>query len=158
MGICGCSEEGHTMPKPPLPAWPRCGASAAIFRRRQVLLVERGKGPLAGLWSLPGGHIEPGETARAAALREVREETGVAAEIAGLLDVHEVIRRGPRRRLLAHYLLVVLYGRWVSGEPAAAGDAAAARFVPLDAIDGLAMTDGAPDLIRRAWKMLRAAQ
>src|SRR5262245_34833795 len=146
------------MPKPRTTTWPRCGASAAVFRRREVLLVERGKGALKGLWSLPGGHIEAGETARAAARREVGEETGVAAEIAGLLDVHEVIRRGSTGRLLAHYLLVVLYGRWVAGEPTAAHDAAAARFVSLDAIDRLAMTDGAQDLIRRAWKMLQAAR
>lgn len=140
------------------PAWPRCGASAVIFRRRQVLLVERATGPLRGLWSLPGGHIEAGELACAAALREVREETGVTADIAGLLDVHEVIRRGASGRLLAHYLLVVWYGRWVAGEPAAAGDAAAARFVALDAIDGLPMTEGAPGLVRRAWKLVEAAR
>ena len=139
-------------------AWPRCGASAAIFRRGQVLLVERAKGPLAGLWSLPGGHIEPGEPVRAAALREIDEETGVAAEIAGLLDVHEVIRRGAQGRLLAHYLLVVWYGRWVAGEPAAGGDAAAARFVALDAIDRLAMTDGAAGLIRRARTLAQAGR
>jgi len=146
------------MPKSRAPAWPRCGASAAIFRRREVLLVERAKKPLQGLWSLPGGHIEAGEPATAAALREVREETGVMAEIGGLLDIHEVVRRGAKGRLLAHYLLAVFYGRWISGEPAAAGDAAAARFVPIDAIDRLPMTEAAPDLIRRAWRMLQAAR
>ena len=51
-------------------AWPRCAASAAIFRGSTVLLVQRSKGALRGLWSLPGGHIEAGETARAAAVRE----------------------------------------------------------------------------------------
>lgn len=143
---------------PNTPAWPRCGASAAIFRRGEVLLVERASGPLQGLWSLPGGHIEAGEPARAAALREIGEETGIVAEIAGLLDVHEVIRRGAEGRLLAHYLLVVWYGRWVVGEPAAGGDAAAARFVALDAIDRLPMTDGGPDLIRRASTLIGAAR
>lgn len=146
------------MPKPREPVWPRCGASAAIFRRRRVLLIERAKGPLKGLWSLPGGHIEPGEPARAAALREVREETGVVAEIGGLVDMHEVFRRGAGGRLLAHHLLVVFHGRWVSGEPVAACDASAARFVPVPEIDALPMTDGAPDFIRRAWRLSQAAQ
>jgi 8-oxo-dGTP diphosphatase len=145
------------MAKPRGPGWPRCGASAAIFRRREVLLVERAKGPLKGLWSLPGGHIEAGEPARVAALREVREETGVVAELGGLVDIHEVVRRGAKGRLLAHYLLVVWYGRWVAGEPLAGSDAAAARFVPIDAIDTLPTTEAAPDLVGRAFKMLGGA-
>ena len=122
-----------------------CWSSAARARSRAC-------------WSLPGGHIEAGEPARTAALREVREETGIVAEIGGLLDIHEVFRRNEDGRLLAHYLLVVFYGRWVSGEPAAATDAAAARFVPVDAIDALPMTDAAPDFIRRALTMMQAAQ
>jgi 8-oxo-dGTP diphosphatase len=141
--------------KPEHRQWPRCGTSAAIFRGREVLLVERGKGELQGLWSLPGGHIEPGEPVRAAALREVCEETGVTAEIAGLLDIHEVMRRGPAGELLAHYLLVVWYGHWVDGEPVAGSDAAAARFVPLDALDTLPMTEAAPGFVRRAWALLQ---
>jgi 8-oxo-dGTP diphosphatase len=137
--------------------WPRAAASAAIFRGAEVLLVRRGKGGLlAGLWSLPGGHIEPGERARAAALREVREETGVVAKLAGLVDIHEVIRHGPAGDLAAHYLLAVFYGRWVAGEPAAGDDVTAACFVPLDAVQALPTTDGAPDFVRRAWSLLQA--
>lgn len=135
--------------------WPRGATSAAIFRGRQLLLIQRGKGgPLQGLWSLPGGRIEAGEPVRAAALREVREETGIVAELSGLLDVHEVIRHDSAGQLSSHYLIAVFYGRWVSGEPAAGDDAAAARFVPLDAIFELHMTDGVPELARRAWKLL----
>ena len=57
--------------------WPRAGASAVLFRGEAVLLIERGGGPSEGLWSLPGGSIEAGETAEDAARREVREETGL---------------------------------------------------------------------------------
>ena len=124
-------------------AWPRCGASAVIFRGPDVLLVERGKPPLIGLWSPPGGHIEAGETARAAALREVREETGVEAEIGDLIDIHDVIRRDERGALVAHYLLAVFSGRWVSGEPNPGDDVTAARFVALDTVARLPLTDGA---------------
>ena len=138
------------MPNSP---WPRCGASAAIFRGTEVLLIERAKGPLRGLWSLPGGHIEPGEAARGAALREVREETGVEADIAGLLDIHEVLRHDGGR-LTAHYLIVVFFGRWVSGEPAPGDDAAAARFVPMEALAALPLTDGAASFIHRALERL----
>ena len=139
------------------PMWPRGAVSAAIFRAGEVLLIERGKsGPLQGFWSLPGGRIEPGEPVRAAALREVLEETGVVAELAGLLDIHEVICRGPSGRLTSHYLLAIFYGRWLSGEPVPGDDAAAARFVPIDAIDRLQMTDGGPDFVRRGWALLNA--
>jgi ADP-ribose pyrophosphatase YjhB (NUDIX family) len=82
------------------------------------------------LWSLPGGHIEPGETASAAAVREVREETGVEAELAGLVDVHDVILRRDDGALLAHYLIAVYCGRWLAGEPMPGGDEIAARFAP----------------------------
>ncbi len=135
-------------------AWPRCGASAAIFRSGEVLLIERAKGALKGLWSLPGGHIEPGETAKAAALREMREETGVEADIRGLVDIHEVILRGPDDALLAHYLIAVHCGRWRAGEPVAGSDAGAARFVRIEDIDTYPLTDGAAALIRRAWALV----
>jgi 8-oxo-dGTP diphosphatase len=131
-------------------AWPRCGVSAAIFRGSEVLLIERGAGLLRGLWSLPGGHIEPGEPAVAAAAREVEEETGIAAEIAGLVDLHEVIRRDPNGEVAAHYVLLVFYGRWIDGEPVAGGDAAVARFVPLTALESLPLTDAAISFIDRA--------
>ena len=75
------------------PDWPRCGASAAIFREGAVLLIERAKGALKGRWSLPGGHIEPGETARRRPCARCCEETGVEADIHGLVDVHDVILR-----------------------------------------------------------------
>jgi 8-oxo-dGTP diphosphatase len=145
--------------RPDLPGcWPKCGASAAIFRDRQILLIERGKGALQGRWSLPGGHIQPGEPARLAALREINEETGVTAQLNGLVDVHEVFLRGSDDVLSGHYLLVVYFGRWLAGEPAPASDAASARFVNLDECDAYPLTAGAAPLIHRAWGLLQASQ
>ena len=138
--------------------WPRGAASAAIFRGSEVLLIERGKaGPLRGLWSFPGGRIEPGEPARDAALREVREETGTVAELTGVLDVRDVFRRDPAGGLVDQFLLAVFYGRWVLGEPVAGDDALTARFVPLHALHELRMTDGAADLVDRAAALLQVA-
>ena len=142
----------------PSPLWPRGAASAAIFRGPEVLLIQRGKeGPLKGLWSFPGGRIELGEPVRDAVLREVREETGVLAELTGVLDVRDVIRRDGLGQIVDQFLLAVFFGRWVSGEPVAGDDALNARFFPLDAIHELHMTDGAPDLIRRAAALLQIA-
>lgn len=96
----------------------------------EVLLIRRGKPPRLGEWSLPGGRIEWGERAADAALRELREETAVQAEILGLLDVVDGLF-GER-----HYVLVDYAVRWTSGEVLAGDDAAAAAFWPAgEAID-----------------------
>lgn len=141
------------------PYWPRLGASAAIFRNGAVLLGERGKGALAGMWSLPGGHVEPGERVADAACREVAEETGVVAEILGLVDLHEVIRRDAEDGAVSwHYVIAVHYGLWRSGEPMPASDCRATRFVALDALRSVPLTDGAETIIRRAYRLLDGAQ
>ena len=121
-----------------------------MFRGDEVLLVERGKGAARGTWSLPGGHIEPGERAEAAAVREVGEETGVTIVIDGLVDVHDVLIRAKDGALEAHYVLAVYRGRQVAGEPRAASDAAAARFVTPVLLQDLPLTPGALELIGRA--------
>ena len=135
--------------------WPRPGVSAAIFRGQSVLLVKRAKPPLAGRWSLPGGHIEPGERARDAALREVVEETGIAVRIDGLAEVADVIH-APGGVLAAHYVIAVYHGAWLSGEPVAASDAAEARFVPLAEVAGLPTTEGAAEVVATAWRLANA--
>ena len=138
-------------------AWPRCAASLAVFRGDSLLLIARGAGAFKGLWSLPGGHIEPGERAPAAALRETLEETGVSAEPPRLVDVHEVLLRDAGQRLIAHYLIIVYCARWRAGEPVPRDDAANARFVPLRELDRYPLTDGLADLIARARALLAGA-
>jgi 8-oxo-dGTP diphosphatase len=135
------------------PEWPRPAASAAIFRNDTVLIVERGKGALPGTWSLPGGHIEPGETARDAAAREVGEETGLTVALDSLVDVHDAIFRDADGTLRAHYVLAVFRGLCMEGEPVAATDVRDARFVAISEIDSYRMTPGAQDIIRRAYRL-----
>ena len=107
-------------------------AGVVCLRNGEVLLVRRGKAPRLGQWSIPGGRIEWGETATAAALRELLEETGVVAELLGLLDVVDHIA-GPDtgEAVASHAVLIDYAARWLSGEPRAGDDAAEARFWPL---------------------------
>jgi ADP-ribose pyrophosphatase YjhB (NUDIX family) len=133
--------------------WPRAAASAVVLRDRTVLLVQR-SGSSAGLWSMPGGHVEPGETAAAAARREVAEETGCEIAIVELAGVHDVILRAPSGALQAQYLLAVYAARWTAGEPTPASDCAAARFVPIERLADYPLTDAAPDFIERAARIL----
>lgn len=136
--------------------WPKAAASAAIFRDGKVLIVERGKGSMTGVWSLPGGHIEPGERARDAAAREVLEETSITVQIAGLVDIHDVIFHHDDGSLRAHYVLCVYYGVWKAGEPEAATDARDARFVTIDELQDYTLTPGVERFIREASAMIEA--
>jgi 8-oxo-dGTP diphosphatase len=131
--------------------WPKAAASIAVWRSGQVLLVERAKPPVAGLWSLPGGHIEPGERAADAALRELHEETGVIADVIGPVTIHDVIVHDDAGALSAHYVISVFCGRWVAGEPVAATDARRAAFFNRAEIGALAMTDRGRDIVELAW-------
>ena len=134
--------------------WPRAAASAVIFKGADVLIVERGKGGMQGLWSLPGGHVEAGERARDAALREVHEETGITADILGLVDVHDVILRHDNGSLRAHYVLSVYYGLHRSGEAKAASDARTARFVHPDELPVYNLTPRVPEIVAAARGLL----
>lgn len=113
---------------PPVPC-----VGVVCLRGDEVLLIRRGTPPRQGEWSLPGGRIEPGERAVDAALRELREETAVEAEITGLIDVVDGVFPEAGR----HYVLIDYAARWVSGEPVAGDDAAEAQFVGLDEVDTL---------------------
>lgn len=107
----------------PIPA-----VGVVCMRGDAVLLIRRGTPPRLGEWSLPGGRIEPGERAIQAALRELREETGVEAEMLGLIDVVDGLFPEHGR----HYVLIDYAARWLSGEPRAGDDAAEAAFFPFE--------------------------
>lgn len=120
------------------------------LRAGKVLLIRRAKPPKQNEWSLPGGRLEWGETVRAAALRELREETGIEAELLGLIDVVDGIFRDDNGVIHQHYVLVDYAARWISGEPKGASDALEARFFPLEAIGTLGMWAETERVIRAA--------
>lgn len=103
------------------------------LRGEEVLLIKRGTPPRLGQWSVPGGRLEWGETLHVAALRELKEETGVDAQLLGLVDVIDgVFPARPGGEITRHYVLIDYAARWTGGEPTAGDDAAEARFVSRD--------------------------
>lgn len=97
-----------------------------------MLLILRGHEPGKGLWSIPGGRVEPGETGEEAVVREVREETGLEVTCGQLLGCVERPGHGGDVIVITDYLAVV-----VSGELAAGDDAAEARWVTPDELVAL---------------------
>ncbi len=110
------------------PNRPLVGVGVVVFRGDRVLLLRRGKPPREGQWSLPGGRQRLGERVRETAVRELREETGVEAEVTGLLDVLDSMTRDGEGRLAYHYTLVDFLAEWRAGEAMAGGDAAEAAW------------------------------
>lgn len=121
---------------------PILGVSVACWRGDEVLVVRRGRPPLAGLWSLPGGRVEPGETVRAAARRELAEETGLAADITAVADALDVIGHADDGRLARHFVVLVFAARWRAGAAVAGDDAAEVRWIRPAALADLATTPG----------------
>jgi ADP-ribose pyrophosphatase YjhB (NUDIX family) len=130
---------------------PVLAASIAVFREDGLALIaQRGRAPMAGLWSLPGGRVEAGETLAEAALRELAEEVGVAAEIVAFNDHVEAIRRTPDGAVAAHFVVATFVGRWRAGEAATGPEAQAVRWIDPFAPDDLPMTEGLPRILRQA--------
>jgi 8-oxo-dGTP diphosphatase len=106
-----------------LPVRPVVAVLAVTVRDTRVLLVRRANPPDQGKWGFPGGRVELGEPIKDAALRELKEETGVDADAVEVLTVLDVIERNPAGAIRFHYVLVAVLCRWRTGEGVAADDA-----------------------------------
>lgn len=123
----------------------------------EVLLIRRGTPPRLNQWSLPGGRLEWGETTADAALRELKEETGVDAELLDLIDVVDgVFPARPGGEITRHYVLIDYAARWTAGEPVAGDDAAEARFVSRDEAMALVEWDETRRVISEAYERFGA--
>ena len=130
------------------PRRPVIGVSVLVRKDGAVLLVRRSRAPFAGMWSFPGGHVEWGERLADAAIREVREETGVDIDRPVQIDTIEFLiphESGIGR----HIVLLVFEGRYVAGDVAAADDAADARWVAARELASLDVTTEARGIILR---------
>jgi ADP-ribose pyrophosphatase YjhB (NUDIX family) len=137
------------------PPRPILAVSAAILRDGQVLLVRRARPPAGGLFSLPGGVVEIGETLTEAVEREVREETSLAIEPVALAGYREVVARDAEDRVERHFVILPFAARWVAGEPVLNEELSECCWVDPAEIPGLPTTPGLAAIVAAALAHLR---
>ena len=125
---------------------------ALIFDGGRILLVERGKEPLKGHWSLPGGVLETGETLAQGLIREVREETGLEVEPAAMLEIFERIIRDAQGAAEYHYVLIDYICRVTGGKLQAADDASRVEWVPQESLPDYQITAGTLPVIEKGFR------
>lgn len=128
---------------------------ALILRRGCVLLVERGREPLKGYWSLPGGVLETGETLEDGLRREVREETGLEVKVSHLFEVFERIMPDEKGRSEYHYVLLDYLCRARGGALAPGDDVSRVEWVQERNLGEYRITEGTEAVIRRAFRATR---
>jgi 8-oxo-dGTP diphosphatase len=134
---------------------PFLGVGALIFENGKILLVERGKEPLKGYWSIPGGIVETGEKLEEGIRREVAEETGLDVEPYSVFEIFERIIPDAEGKPEYHYVLIDYLCRRVSGEPVAASDVSQVAWVAEQELRDYRLTEGTLDVIERAFAKLQ---
>lgn len=157
-GVAGVPPAGRSGRE--YPGAPIVGVAGVVLDRGGVLLIRRGREPMKGAWSLPGGALEVGETMAQGVEREVMEETGLAVEAIEVVATLDRIVRDDNGRVRYHYVLVDLLCQVVQGgfgaESLVAGDdAEEAMWVMLDALDGKGMEEAAVHVIEAASQRAR---
>ena len=123
------------------PVYPRIGVGTIVFNANQILLIKRGQEPKKGMWTLPGGLVETGETLENAARREVLEECGVKIQFIDKLDIFEFIDKDETERVRYHYILVDFFADYVQGTLNPGSDVDEAAWVKVSDIGRFQLSD-----------------
>ena len=128
------------------------GVGALILDASRVLLVERGKAPLAGYWSLPGGGVETGERLEDALAREVWEETGLRVTADSIATVFERIMPDEAGGCEYHYVLIDFYCSILGGDLRPGDDSKNVAWFDFVQLEHLPMTAGTREVIEACAK------
>lgn len=143
---------GKTHPPSEYPDAPRIAVGAVVFKENRVLLVKRGKPPGLGQWAIPGGSVQLGETLKAAAEREVMEETGVVITAQKPVYTFDVVDRDSHGSIRFHYVIIDFSAEYKSGEVRPGDDAVAARWVAADELVTLAVNSRTRALLHTSFE------
>ena len=138
------------------PTRPYLAVSAAIFRAERVLIVRRGVPPMQGIYTLPGGGVELGETLEQAVMREVREETGLAIEPLSLAGYRQVIARDLEGKIERHFVILPFAARYLAGEISLNAELAEAKWLLPAELSGLRTTEGLAEIVTAAGERIAA--
>jgi 8-oxo-dGTP diphosphatase len=111
------------------PDHPMAAVGAIVVKGSKILLVKRGQEPDKGLWAIPGGHVELGETLAEAAEREILEETGIIIKARKIVYAFDMIEKDDAGHIRFHYVIVDFIADFINGELRAADDVSEARWV-----------------------------
>jgi 8-oxo-dGTP diphosphatase len=136
------------------PTRPYLAVSAAIFRDGRVLIVRRAQPPAHGLYTLPGGAVEVGETLEQAVIREVREETALEIKPFQLAGYCQLIARDAAGKIERHFVILPFAARWIAGEVSLNEELAEARWLLSEELSGLKTTEGLAQIIATAWQQI----
>ena len=139
------------------PAQPVVGVGGIVLDADRVLLVKRGREPLKGIWSIPGGKLELGETLRDGVRRELREEVGLEVRVLEMVEVFERITRDAEGRAAYHFVLIDFLCECTAGIARADDDVDEVAWVERSRVSDYETTEGAPGVIEKAFAM-RAAR
>ena len=131
------------------PSKPFVGVGALIKRNDEILIVKRGNEPGKGLWSVPGGLVETGETLIEAVKREVKEETGLKIKVLKLIDVLENIVRDENGKVRFHYVLIDFLAEPIGGKLTPKSDILDAKWVRISDLDKFKVTNTLRKLLKK---------
>ena len=137
------------------PDRPYLAVSAAIIRDDRVLVARRAKGASTGVFTMPGGVVEAGETLHQALLREIREETGIAIAPVALAGQREFITRDEAGRVSRHFVILCFACRWISGEGVPhLEELSELRWLKPAELSGLPTTEGLAEIVAAAFRLI----
>jgi len=139
------------------PQRPFLAVSAAIVRDGKLLVGRRARPPAHGVYTLPGGVVELGETLVEAVAREIREETGMAIEPVALAGFRETVVRDAQDRVERHFVILCFAARWQAGEPMLNEELSEAHWIDPAELAGLTTTPGLAEIVAAAYQRLAEA-
>ena len=131
------------------PSHPVVGVGAVVVRTGRALIIRRAHEPRKGEWSLPGGHLELGESLIDAVRREVKEETGLDVHPGPIIETFDRVHRDPDGRIRFHFVIVDFVCEAPSGEAVAGSDAEAVAWVTAAELEAYGVNAHAAAVIRK---------